>query len=52
MLKEIIQQYLEDDNEALRHLIKFFLEKVMDVEITEQTGMKYLAFDDLEKPEK
>jgi len=38
MIEEIIQQYLEDDNEALRHLIKFFLEKVMDVEITEQTG--------------
>ncbi len=30
MLKEIIQQYLENDNEALRHLIKFFLEKDKD----------------------
>ena len=38
MIEEIIQQYLENDNESLRHLIKFFLEKVMDVEITEQTG--------------
>jgi len=49
MIEEIIQQYMKDDNEALRHLLKFFLEKVMDVEITEQTGMKYLAFDDLEE---
>lgn len=38
MPKEVIQQYLENGNEALRHLLNLFWEKVMDIEITEQTG--------------